>query len=405
MIDWESDKTRLALAELQTFVTKRGRDSRVVRWAFAYRALRNKIWWVWRRRLLSWLSKAPPKDGRLHVFWHLRGGLGDCAAHRVAVQAWREKLPNAVFYFYTDEPGAGKALFESDDRHVVLSGRDALWSRYDLAFELCISFKTVHVDWKRIKALAPAVVPWVEKSLSRQQKLSFFVQDNYFMDDVLGRLIYRAGESQLSAQRYLSGLDFDVNTTGILPSSLLNADILNRYGLRGKKYITIHSGINSQIPLYGKWPLKCWPTKEWREFARLFKTKFPDILLVQLGSSRSPVFDFADVSLVGKTKLEELPALLEGALLHVDGESGFVQLTRWLSTRAVVLFANTARSCFGLDKNKNIDNPVCDHCIWLVGARWYTDCALGYPSCRNWEKITPQLVFAAAAEALEEKLK
>lgn len=400
MIDWNSDKTRVELREIKTTLEMYGHDCRVVRWALAYRFLRNKLWWQYRRKFLSYLHKAPPRDNRLHVFFHLRGGIGDCAANRISIMCLRELLPDAVFYFFTDTPHAADVLFVPDDKHVFLTGKTPLWYRYDLAFEICLSFKTTHVNWARVGKLAPQIIPVLKKGLARQEQLKFLVGDNYLMDEVLGRFMASHQESQLVAQSYLSGFDFDVDTTGLLPAPLLDPAVLQKYGLIGKKYITIHSGVNSLISLQGRQPLKCWTTDKWRDFVALFKKEFPDILVVQLGGNNSPVFDFADISLAGKTALTEMPAILNGALLHVDGESGLAQLTRWLKTKAVVFFAHTSLYCFGLKKNRNLSAGVCRPCMWLIGSNWYFDCALGYPSCKNLDATTPQIVMQAVREEL-----
>ena len=402
MIDWESDQTRVDLAELQTFVELHGRDCRMVRWAFAYRTLRNKIWWQWRRRLLSHFTKAPAKDNRLHVYWHLRGGIGDCAAHRVCVEAWRKKLPNAVFYYYCQTPGAASMLFSQDDKNVFIGGgQNPLWYQYDVAFEVCLSFRTVHINEKRVQQIAPEIIPLLQEGLRRQKRLAYFVQDNYMCDEVLGRFMFHRGACQLEAQRYLSGLDFDVNETGLLPLSLRDPKVVEKFGLWGKKYITIHSGVNEGAILNGKPPLKCWPEEKWREFVRLFKAAHPDILVVQLGGKQSPKFDFADVCLTQKTKLTEIAALIDNALLHVDGESGLAQLTRWLKTKAVVFFAHTSVQMFGLAKNTAVVADLCRPCMWLVGGQWYTVCLCGHTTCRNLDAVTPQMVFSAVEKELK----
>lgn len=400
MIDWTSDKIRVELREIKTTLEMYGHDCRIVRWALAYRFLRNKLWWEYRRKFLSYLHKAPARDNRLHVYFHLRGGIGDCAANRISIMCLRELLPDAVFYFFTDTPHAAEVLFVPDDKHVFLTGQIPLWYRYDLAFEICLSFKTTHVNWARVEKLAPQILPVLKKGLARQEQLKFLVGDNYLTDEVLGRFMAARHESQLAAQSYLSGFDFDVETTGLLPGALLNPAVLDKYGLAGKKYITIHSGVNSLISLQGRQPLKCWTTDKWRTFVTLFKKEFPDILVVQLGGKNSPVFDFADISLAGKTALTEMPAILNGALLHVDGESGLAQLTRWLKTKAVVFFAHTSLYCFGLKKNRNLSAGVCRPCMWLIGPNWYFDCALGYPSCKNLDATTPEIVMQAVREEL-----
>lgn len=401
MIDFQSDATQVELEELKTFIELHGRDCRVVRWAFAYRNLRNKIWWQWRRRLLSCLTKGPAQDNRLHVYWHLRGGIGDCAAHRVCVQAWRKKLPNAVFYYYTQSPGAADMLFEADDKNVILGGgSNPLWYKYDVAFEVCLSFRTVHVNQKRVQQVAPEIIPLLQESQRRQDRFGFFVRDNYMCDDVLGRFMCRHQVPQITLQRYLSGLDFDTAETGLLPICLRDPKIVEKYALNAKKYITIHSGINAGMWIKGKPPLKCWSKENWGEFVKIFKAAYPDILVVQLGGGQSPVFDFVDVCLVGKTKLTEIPALLDGALLHVDGESGLVQLTRWLTTRCVVLFAHTVPAMYALAKNRNLAANECEPCTWLTGGKWYVNCLCGHKTCRNLDAITPAKVLAAVQEEL-----
>lgn len=398
-MDWNSDQTRVELLELKATLEMYGKDSRVVRLAQTYRKLRNKIWWEYRRKCFSYFRQSPPKDNRLHVYFHLRGGVGDCAANRIAIIKLRERLPEAVFYFFTDTPCAAEPLFVPDDKHVFLEGTVPLWYRYDLAFEICLSFKTVHIDYDRVKQLAPQLLPVLEEGLKRQQQLSFLIEDNYLLDEALGRFLAAHGENQLVAQSYLSGLDYDVNTTGLLPAQLLDPGILTPYHLIPKTYITIHSGMNTLIHPAGRTPLKCWPEEKWRAFVKLFKDKFPHIKVVQIGGPNSPKFDFVDVCLVGKTPLRQTSALLEHALLHVDGESGFAQLMRWLHTKAVVFFGPTLCSSFGLPKNHNLAANLCRPCMWL-SRDWYFNCALGYPACKNAEATSVEQVLAAVEKEL-----
>ncbi len=402
---FNDDKTRLSLRAWELLPQMYGRDCRVVRWAFAYRRLRNEIWWYWRRRLLSFLKKGLPKDNHLHVFWHLRGGLGDCAVARLAVLALREKLPQAVFYFHTDSPQAASALFAQDEQNVFLPAGLPLWHKYDVAFETCQSFKTVHADRKRIAAVAPQFVPLLDKMTARQKEFAFFLSDNYLMEDLLGRFMVRQGLPRAGMLAYLSGLDFDPLAAPALPAFLTDAKRLERFNLNGKKYITFHDGIDSTFALHGKRPLKCWPEQKWRELAARIKAKFPDVLLVQLGGKNSTPFDFADVSLVGKTAVADLPCILQYALLHIDGESGLVQLTRFLNTPCVVLFGPTDKKFFGLEKNINLKKDVCGSCMWLLGTAWHVRCALGYAGCRNLDELQPQEVFENTERVLAARLK
>lgn len=399
MIDWNSNQTRLALREIESYAQMYGRGSRVVRVAYAYRRFRNFVYYNLQQRWAGIFHRANLPQDQFNVLLHLRGGLGDCASHWVAVRALRKQLPQAIFYYFTDSPDAAKLFVREDAQNKILPpGRMPYRAEYDMACELCISWKTTHVDLSRLEKLAPQFRRILVTSLVRQRRLAFFLEDNYLLDDALGRFLYHQGAKWLEAQRYLSALDFDVNETGLLPREILSKDI-SQYGLKSP-YITVHSGINAAFNMGNKTPLKCWPTKNWEEFIAHFKQQFPHIQVVQVGGKNSPRFSNVDVCLVGKTSLEDLPAILQGSRLHIDGESGLVQLTRWLDTKAVALFANTAPSLFALDKNINLSADKCGHCMWLEGPRWHTDCLLGYETCVNMQAHSVEEVLEVVCKEL-----
>lgn len=400
-MNYTHDKTRLSLLEMQSAIEMYGRDCRVVRGAFAYRRLRNKIWWQWRRRFLSFFQKGPALDNRLHVFWHLRGGVGDVAAARLAVLAMRERLPQAVFYYHTDAASAASAVFAQDDKNIFLPSSEPLWYKYDVAFELCQSFRLVHVNLERVQKVAPDFLPLLDKIKERQKEFSFFLSDSYLLEDLLGRWMLGNGLTRLDLHSFLSGLDFDVKATPSLPPELTKQDNIKKWNLSGKKYITFHDGIDAGFQLNGKRPMKCWSSEKWKELARFIKEKYPDLLLVQLGGKNSPKFDFADICLVGETKLSDLPSLLHHGCLHIDGESGLVQLSRYLQNKCVVLFGPTDKHYFEIEKNVNLKEDVCSSCMWLLGPQWHTKCALGHQTCQNMQALTPERVFEAVQESLK----
>ncbi|MBR2081640.1 MAG: glycosyltransferase family 9 protein [Elusimicrobiaceae bacterium] len=400
MIDWSSNQTRLAFQEIQSYTEMYGRGSRVVRWAYAYRRLRNRVYYGLQQQWAGFLSRPKLDPGKLHVLLHLRGGLGDACALWVVIRALRKQLPNAVFYYYTDSPNAMRLLVVPDAQNMILPpGRIPYRRAYDMACELCLSFKTVYVKQARIAELAPQFMSTLQTSLKRQQELSFFLSDNYLLDDALGRFLYRQQAGRLEALHYLSALDFDPQETDTLPAKITGKEI-SRYGLKAP-YITVHSGINASFDIGMKIPLKCWPTPAWSAFLELFKKRFPHIQIVQVGGKNSPRLDKADICLLGETPIEDVPAILQHARLHIDGESGLVQLTRWLNTKSVVLFGPTAPCLFSLAKNINLSEPVCGHCMWLSGPVWHTQCALGHPACLNITQITPQTVLEAVSKELQ----
>ncbi len=403
MIDWAGSRTRLAFEEIRSYLQMYERNSRVVRWAHAYRRMRNALYYnIWQQQLARF-STPRTDPARLNVLLHLRGGLGDCASNWVAVGALRRQLPKAIFYYHTDSPNAMQALLCPDGQNILLPpGRVPRYRAFDMACEVCVSWKTKYVNPARVKKLAPAFMPVLQTSLKRQQSFSFFLEDNYLLDDAFGLFLYHHGGNRLEAIRYLSALDFDTNETGRLPGEILQRDV-TRLGVK-PPYITVHSGINITFDPGQKTPLKCWPSAQWEEFLHLFKARFPQIQIVQLGGKNSPRFAQADLCLVGQTSVSDLPAVLKGSRLHIDGESGLVQLTRWLPTKAVVLFANTAPGLFALSKNINLINEACGYCMWLKGSSWHTVCPLGYPVCTHMQMHTPQTVLEVVSKELAQKL-
>ena len=169
-MDWNSNQTHLALKEIQSAVQMYGRGSRVVRLAYGYRRLRNYIYYGLQQQLQGCFCRPHLNPSQLHVLLHLRGGMGDCAALRVCVLSLRQQLPNAVFYYYTDSPSAAEILFESDEKNILLPcGKMPYRRAYDMACELCLSFKTVHVNRARVEQLAPNFLSTLDISLARQR--------------------------------------------------------------------------------------------------------------------------------------------------------------------------------------------------------------------------------------------
>ena len=124
MIDWTSNQTRLALKEIESYTQMYGRGSRVVRLAYAYRRFRNHIYYGLQQRFAGIFHRPNLSQHQLNVLLHLRGGLGDCASHWVAVRALRKQLPEAVFYYFTDSPDAGRLFVKEDAR--TADGKDRI---------------------------------------------------------------------------------------------------------------------------------------------------------------------------------------------------------------------------------------------------------------------------------------
>ena len=137
----------------------------------------------------------------------------------------------------------------------------------------------------------------------------------------------------------------------------------------------------------------------WCEFFRLFKKEFPHIKLVQLGGKNSPVYEEADVCLVGKTSVMELPSLLTGAMAHIDTESGLVHVAQFLPVRSVVIFGPSSARFLGYAKNENLAGGSCGGCMWIT-PDWMMSCPLGRNPAPCTECVGAPEVLAALKRIL-----
>ncbi|MDR1659263.1 MAG: hypothetical protein LBR94_02845 [Desulfovibrio sp.] len=179
-----------------------------------------------------------------------------------------------------------------------------------------------------------------------------------------------------------------------------------------EKYITVHTARLLERKPSGKEKhpspslhskTKSWPVKYWGEFCRLFKAEYPDIGIVQLGQNPTAVIEGTDMNLVDRTSLREAAAIVQGALLHVDEDSGLVHWRYVLGGSSVVLFGPTVAGYVEYPENANIRGTAqCGECMWMLND-WSENCVLGHTRAECMWSITPETVLVAVRNRLEEK--
>lgn len=394
----------LALLQLNELANLYGQNSTVVRAAQKFNKSRKnfkKRTKLFFRRLFH--TPAPKPAGKLKLLVHVRGGIGDVCMGRLFVVRLREKFPTALIYCCYDNKATVEMVFS--DGYIdgfVPPHYDP--REYDLVIAGCHAFHFDHVDLPRLQQLAPEWMPAFHAAQALQQKLQIVTQNTPHLDGAWAKISVAYGSSRVANMGLTAGVAVAQNDRApIKLDTQILKNTLQRLGLAGKKYITIHDGTNTNTDLHGRAATRCWPQAHWEQFARLFKQKFPDIQLVQLGGSNSAPFDFADISLVGKTQIADLPYVLEGALLHVDSESGMTQLANLTSTRAVVLFGPTPVEYFGYARNINLQAGPCRQCM-NIRPDWMSRCAL-FQTNRCMQAIIPQRVLIEVENLLTETLK
>lgn len=393
-----TDSFKLAGLRTGELVRAAAHDSTPVRWALALTQARKSFKTAVKR---FFYPHREPKTDVLRVLVHIRGGIGDVAMTRIFIKKLRETIPQAEISFCFDSKAVTEMIFSDGliDRY-----QDCRYhpKDYDLVISGCHLLMFDYYDRERLARLAPHFLPAFERGLAIQRCFKDFARYTPYLDGALAEIAVAHGGSRVQNLGWFTGLEVGQNDHAeIQLSDQAARQTLDKLDLAGKKYITIHDGINTNTDTSLGHPTRCWPQENWREFVRLFKQAFPNILVVQLGGSKSRVFDFADISLVGKTAVGDLPYVLDNALLHVDGESGIVHLANLTRTKSVVMFGPSKAQYLGYARNTNISSPVCGGCM-NISKYWMTQCLLGYPREKQClAAISPKQVFDAAAAALQ----
>lgn len=347
----------------------------------------------------SLFSKKELYADRLRILVHVRGGIGDVVMSRFLVKKLREKMPDAEISFCHDSRSVVEMVF-SDGLIDRFQDRKYVPHYFDLAMSGCHFMMFDHYDMERIKSLAPDYLPCLRKALDIQKYFRTFEEYSPDMDGQFAEIMVSHGYSRVSSLGLFTGLDINQNDHAYikLDGSRLSV-ILDKYGLAGRKYITLHSGLNINTEIKGGLT-RNWPEKHWKEFIKMFKLRFPGYLVVQLGSGTSRVFPFADISLVNRTELKDLPYLITGAELHIDGETGMAHLANVTKTDSVVLYGPSRAEYLSYSRNINISAEKCGGCM-NIDRYWMSKCVLGFPKEQQClGQIKPETVFNAAQKYL-----
>jgi ADP-heptose:LPS heptosyltransferase len=166
---------------------------------------------------------------------------------------------------------------------------------------------------------------------------------------------------------------------------------LEKFNIKnGMKYISVQYGYGGQ----GKNDdLKCWSSENWKKFINIFKSKFKDISVVQVGISHEKLQN-VDINVARKTSFDELCSVLKNSLLHIDIDGACSHISWALGTKSIVLFGPTDAKYSMYPGNINIMSSICGNCWNRFGK-----CIIGQekPSvCVN--SIKPEFVAQKAIE-------
>lgn len=196
------------------------------------------------------------------------------------------------------------------------------------------------------------------------------------LDNQLAHSVVAQGATRMTFAHYIFGLSppshrYALHTDpGILDCLLLS----------GIPYVTVHNGYDHNVVVLNGSSTKFY--SHFSEVVALAKAAFPDVRFIQIGTSTSTPVVGVDLDLVGRTTLQEVAAVIGGALCHLDVESGLVHMASCLGTPAVVVFGPTPVDYFGYPEHRNVPPQMCGDC-WATRDTWMALCPRGHkiPVC------------------------
>jgi hypothetical protein len=267
---------------------------------------------------------------------------------------------------------------------------------YDVVLKIGDLVSCSYANEERIRTLAPEFHRKLTSARQIQQPYRPFIEAAPLHDGLFATVAARSGLRRLDVLGWLADVPFSQDDQLCLaPDVAAYRYLIKEAGLAGKSYITIHNGFDN-VALQGlETVTKAWPEEHCVEFVEQFKSRFPDVLVVQLGASTSRPIANADLCLLNATSLHDAAWILKHSLLHVDGDSGMVHLARALHTRSIVLFGPTNRDFFRYAANENLSSAGCNNCWWTT-IDWVRRCPRGLAEPECMKSIEPTEVFRRA---------
>jgi ADP-heptose:LPS heptosyltransferase len=173
--------------------------------------------------------------------------------------------------------------------------------------------------------------------------------------------------------------------------------LLRAHGIQARRYITVHNGFGTNQVTVGRRSTKCYP--HFDTVISLMRLRHPKLVFVQLGARNSEPLRGADIRLLGASTMPQVGALLAGAALHLDNESGLVHIARCYGTRSCVVFGPTNPDYFGYEANVAVRPAACGGCWWTTND-WMNSCPRGFAAPICTDRSEPDAVAKAAVDML-----
>lgn len=123
-------------------------------------------------------------------------------------------------------------------------------------------------------------------------------------------------------------------------------------------YITLQPGAGNNLT-----PWKTWPLDNWVDLTKKFIELYPEIKILVLGDSHDSHMEPYLTSLgsnvqsyINNTQLSEIPSLIQGALIHIGGDSGLLHIAGAVGVKTITIAGGSDPEIFGwhkIDRNRH----------------------------------------------------
>lgn len=371
--------------------------AKIIFWGFQYiiGCLLNKLI----LECIKFHKKSSPDT--ISIVYLLSGGVGDIVNWAVYIKKFSEKLDCKYnITLATTQPTQiiQDLLYSQPFITNIMSHKDCNIHDYDLVVEFSGYLpKIVYAKNKKIAQMSIFLPQFIQTLYSFCQKKPMLTTGE--------PIFYQQHYCLITEQNITSIMDV-ANQVNIKSNDAMylhikdNAkNILHQYQLKSKPFITIQRGVNINEKNLND--LRIWPIEYYNDLVKLLKSQYPNIKIIQLGTSQSKniTIDGIDINLIDRTTFSECMALLDASALHIDCECGMTHVRHFLCQKpSVVLFGPTSPITKGHPENINLRSNVCncEFCEWLIGYGGKYKClktGTNFAPCMH--AITPQMVMDA----------
>lgn len=331
----------------------------------------------------------------LPIALNIRGGIGDMIIAKRFVDELIRLIPNCLIDIYCIYDLSWLYL-DCTSVNKLVRDNATYYQKNCMRYVLGITIKTyfLQVDnWNResLKAKYPNVEDKICHLIEASKKEAGVISPIYPQYVAYMRRIYK-GYNCYTGYSY-DGL-FDVSDTKVhIPLDESFAPIFERLNIH--RYITVNFGNGDSADM--RIVAKAWPMDYFETTIEMFKARYPDIQVVQLGTKSAEKIRGADRYILGES-FELVKYILKESMIHLDIEGGLVHLATQLGTKCIVLFGPTNVLYVGYPQNINIKAGKCHDCYGL-----YNDlgiCARGMEKPECMYSITPDIVMEALKKFL-----